>query len=577
MLTLATTGAWVCAALLAACAWTLVVLVAIPLLERRRYVAQGVPCMSPFKPLIGDLAELRRVRGSLPYAKWFSRLEGYGVVLYALGPTQRLRVRALDTVKAVLVTHASSFEKPQLMKTILGPLMESGLLLAEGSVHRAHRSIISPAFHFQALRDMAPLIARSAARLARKMLAAGAAAPASPIEFQEEASAVTLHIVAAAAFGAEFEGLLPTALPGEEGGDGAGGSGSGSSSTITGTLADGISSSTSAAAASLPHASADARFMTTSTRALQAAVAQLLNNALLLLPVPSLTRFALYSGGIGKLIARMRTLGGRLIADRRAWRAAAARASGGAPVAAPLLLDRLLEAQAAAASGGGEGRGLSDTEVLDESLTFVLAGHETTSQVLTFAFLCLARAPLWRARLRAELAGVLGAPSPRLPTADDLASLPLLSAVVHETLRLYPPAPIVARACTEDVDLPCSTLPGGVLRMSKGSVCVIPFGSIHRDPDLWPAPDEFDPGRWLPDSSGSAPRLAHPLAFLPFSAGPRNCVGSVFALLEARIILAVLCSRLDWGVHESFVPLEALAITLSPARGLPILVKPLMK
>lgn len=536
------------AALLAA---TFVSLVVQPLLLRARYTAQGVACMSPFLPLIGDLPELRRVRETLPFSQWFSRLDAYGVSLFALGPAQRLRVRALDTVKAVLVSHASHFEKPQHMRTVLGPLMESGLLLAEGGVHRAQRSLVSPAFHFAALRDMAPLIARSAARLARKMVAAGEGGAVVP--FHEEASAVTLHIIAAAAFGADFQGLLPDALPGEEGG----GEGSG---------------------ARIPplRGSSDTSFMLSSTRALQHAVTQLLLNPLLLLPVPSVMRIALISsGGIAAHIARVRELGGRLIADRRAWRAAAAATAAGGGVAAPaapLLLDRLLEAQEARTSGGAP---LTDAEVLDESLTFVMAGHDTTAQVLTFAFLLLARAPEWRESLRGELSRVLGSP-PRLPSADDVSSLPLLGAVVNEALRLYPPAPNVSRVCVRDCELPCASLPAGVLRIARGTVCYVPFGSIHRDAELWPNPDAFDPSRWLPhagDAPGAPPpRLAHPLAFLPFSVGPRNCVGSTFALLEARIILAVLVSRLDWAIHASYVPREALAITLSPARGMPITV-----
>jgi cytochrome P450 len=157
--------------------------------------------------------------------------------------------------------------------------------------------------------------------------------------------------------------------------------------------------------------------------------------------------------------------------------------------------------------------------------------------------------------------------------------MPVLQAVLYESMRLYPPAPLVARECMQDgVVLEDGAGPG--LRLCKGTTVIIPIASIHRDPELWQAPEAFDPGRWrlaAEEGEGGAPlrasgtaSLRHPLAYMPFSAGTRNCIGSHFALLEARVILATLCSRVDWAVGEGYVHQPVMAVTLRPSKGLPM-------
>jgi cytochrome P450 len=94
---------------------------------------------------------------------------------------------------------------------------------------------------------------------------------------------------------------------------------------------------------------------------------------------------------------------------------------------------------------------------------------------------------------------------------------------------------------------------------------------MHRDPALWPEPDAFRPSRW---ADGLTAPLRHPLAYLPFSAGGRNCIGSHFAMLEARVCLAVLVARAEWTVDEGYVHRPGMAITLRPAAGLPLHMKP---
>jgi cytochrome P450 len=228
-------------------------------------------------------------------------------------------------------------------------------------------------------------------------------------------------------------------------------------------------------------------------------------------------------------------------------------------------------------SGGavaGSEPGLTDRELLDECLTFVLAGHETTSTALSWALYLLCEHPEWQARLREQVVGVLG--TERAPTQEDVAAIPLVSAVLWEAMRLFPPVAQIVRVATRDVSLDRSAMGGGQppLTVPAGTSLAIPIAVLHRDPALWPQPDEFNPLRF---EHGLNAALRHPMALIPFSAGPRNCIGAQFALLEARLILAVLLQRCSFQLAPSYVHQPQPVITLRPRHGMPMLVTRLRK
>jgi len=249
---------------------------------------------------------------------------------------------------------------------------------------------------------------------------------------------------------------------------------------------------------------------------------------------------------------RVRQLLGQVITERRRTRsllkaAAAARhgheaasATKAPPTSSDLLIDFLIDATSdeAVASSASPSLGtgpaqpsssssrLSDEEVMAEALTFIMAGHETTSQALTWALLLLARHPEWRERARAQVDAVLGVgPAARLPSHEDLAAMPLLLAVMQESMRLFAPVPAVLREAARDVQLP------GGLTVPASTGVAISIAAVHRDPAVWPRPDEFDPGRF---EHGLAAACRHPLAWLPFVAGPRNCIGACSAVRRSR-------------------------------------------
>ncbi len=201
-----------------------------------------------------------------------------------------------------------------------------------------------------------------------------------------------------------------------------------------------------------------------------------------------------------------------------------------------------------------DGRGIDAVLLRDEVVTLLLAGHETTANWLTFCWLALAEHPAVEARVHAELDDVLGA-APVQP--GDLERLPYLRAVLEETLRLYPPAWGVGRRALERRSL-------GGFDVPERAVLGLSQFAVHRDARFWPAPERFDPERWLAPSAERVPRGA----FFPFGDGPRRCIGEHFARAEAGIVMATLARTwsLDRVSHEP-VELEA-KVTLRPRGGL---------
>jgi PHYB activation tagged suppressor 1 len=302
------------------------------------------------------------------------------------------------------------------------------------------------------------------------------------------------------------------------------------------------------------------------------------------------------------------------IAARRAARQSSAHAS--TQQAADILLDFLLDAHADTAHNAGSGhasttsssggrvinaggddasatsttvrgRGsLTDSEVMDESLTFILAGHETTSQSLCWTLLLLAEHPEWQERARAQVLAAVG--RERQPTHADLAATPLIGWIINEAMRLYAPIPTIVRVATTDVTLqhrgdggaasdvrskkndvaPASaSSPTHPLRITAGTMIAIHLCALHREEALWSNPHTFDPMRW---QHGMGATLKHPLAFVPFSSGPRNCVGAQFALLEAKLILAAILQRLAVEPAPEYVHQPHMVFTLRPKHGMPL-------
>lgn len=180
------------------------------------------------------------------------------------------------------------------------------------------------------------------------------------------------------------------------------------------------------------------------------------------------------------------------------------------------------------------GRQLSDAEIRCELVIFLLAGHDTTSTTLSYAMWALGHHSEIQDRVRAEVAGL----GQRRLTPADVPQLRYTVAVLHEALRLCPPAPVVTRTATADIDV-------AGYRVEAGTELVVGISAMHRDPALWDNPLIFDPDRFSPENSADRDRWQ----YLPFGGGPRSCIGDHFAMLEATLALTTIIR--DVEIHSS--------------------------
>jgi cytochrome P450 len=215
------------------------------------------------------------------------------------------------------------------------------------------------------------------------------------------------------------------------------------------------------------------------------------------------------------------------------------------------ILGRLLEARRP-----DTGEPMSDEQLVDNLVTFLAAGHETTAKLLTWALYLLARAPAWQERLRAEAIAVAGEEP---IAADHIERLVLTQRVLKETMRLYPPAPVVTRVTAEAVELDGTPI-------DKGVLIVMPIYAVHRHRKIWHDPDRFDPDRFLPEREATYERAQ----YMPFGFGPRTCIGSSFAMIEATTILATLLRGARFGWDGRHAPEPVSRVTLRPKGGMPL-------
>lgn len=205
------------------------------------------------------------------------------------------------------------------------------------------------------------------------------------------------------------------------------------------------------------------------------------------------------------------------------------------------------------------GAQMDDKQLRDEVLTMLVAGHETTATALSWTWALLDTNPAAAARLHAELDAVLG---DRLPTVADLPQLRYTRMVLDESMRLYPPVYILSRKVLADDTIGGYRIPGG------SSVDISPY-ITHRHPAFWEDPERFEPERFTPERVAAR----HKYAYIPFSTGPRMCIGNNFALMEGTLILATLARRFRPRLPDGRMPEALPLITLRPADGLPMIIE----
>ena len=439
-----------------------------------------------------------------PLTLFLQSRERYGdVVRFKFGPFQYYLVNDPDIVKHVLVDNPKGYTKSRNylgLKIVLG----EGLLTSEGDHWRRQRKLAQPAFH----RDKLAGFADSMAMATRDMLTRWTAEGADKAFcIHAEMMRLTFRIVGLTLFSSDVDG--------------------------------------------------DAKDV---GHALEVAMhwandyAESMIRVPPYIPTPGNVRFKRAKKTLDDVVFR-------LIAERRAQ---AAKSGDFGSDLLGMLMAATEEPDPNAASSGSSGSsassaalaGMDDQQLRDEIITMILAGHETTANLLSWTFSLLSKHPDVERRVREEARRVLG---DRDPVLEDVRSLEYTKMVIEEALRLYPPAWVFERqAIAPDMLGKYAIEPGAI-------VALCPY-VIHRHPDHWENPQGFDPERFRPERADKRPRYA----YLPFGAGPRTCVGNHFAMMEAQILLAMIVREQRLELEPSHPVVLDPLITLRPKHGIKV-------
>ncbi len=201
------------------------------------------------------------------------------------------------------------------------------------------------------------------------------------------------------------------------------------------------------------------------------------------------------------------------------------------------------------------GERMNDVQVRDEAITIFAAGHETSSNALTWTYYLLSQHPEIVEKIRAEVDAVIG---DRKPTFSEIMRLTYTKQVIDEGMRLYPPAYAVGREAAVDDEILGEKIP-------KKSIVFLSIAAAHRNEKIWDNPDDFNPDRFHPDKVKSIPKFA----YMPFGAGPRMCIGNHFAYMEMQLLLAMMVRKFDFKYERDQPAKYETLVTLRPKDGMP--------
>lgn len=415
----------------------------------------------------------------------------------------------------VLVTKAKSFEKSPVLRIVLEPLAGLGLFTSEGELWRKQRRVMAPLFQHHELERYAACMQACAEQAASEWR------DGETIDVFRETTRITMSIAGRSLFDSDMFGD-----------------------------ADEIGAAITTALAWANEASASLLII------LQTRLRTRVMLAKDDLPAPVRGAAARLLDALERPILlpsrRSRELRAALdVLERRVERMIADRREGG-PARADLLT-ALLRAR-----DEDDGSRMSDKQVRDEILTLFIAGHETTATALAWSLHLLARHPEALRRARAEVDSLGG----RRASFADLPKLGYCLKVFKEALRLYPPIYLFGRQAIADVQI-------GEHLVPRGAVLLVSPFIVHHRADVWPEPERFDPERFEPEAEAARPRSA----FIPFSAGPRTCIGNHFALMEGPLVLATLLQRADLEPASGAAIRPEASATLRPKGGMPMRVR----
>ncbi|KAJ6570721.1 cytochrome P450 [Mycena sp. CBHHK59/15] len=482
----------------------------------------GPPLGNPF---FGQYLTVIQNETCIPQRDWTKR---YGPVVRMMGlfGKERLIFLEPEALQQVLVKDWLDYPRPQFLRDILGLVAGYGLLTVTGDDHKQLRRAMNPAFSITNLTAQTDMYYAPIEGLIEIMDAQIGAADGKVIPMYDWMGKVTLDIICDTAFGYTTDSLHnphnPLAVAYEQ----------------LLALQSGPNLAKLVAIMSVPGA------------------ARLATSEWMYTHRAWLSRLPLI-GSFERLVDamyRIRTISQQMLRDKSV-----------APQDTATKKDIMSLLVRANAAGEGAG-GMSDEAMVDQVLTFLGAGHETTASGLSWTLWLLANDPESQARLRAEVAPVY-ADNPR-PDYRTLKSLTWLDCVVNESLRVLPPVPLTLRVAQKTEYI------AGV-RVPKGTLLSIPIRVINTWMQVWgPDAEEFHPARWLALPKAYNPAFSH----FSFIAGPHACIGKTMALIEMKAVLVALIANFEFApAYPGQAAQPAAAITMKPTDGMPLKVTRVVK
>lgn len=432
---------------------------------------------------------------------WMYEIPNDGLIRYkGFFNADRILLTTPETMAEVVATKCYDFEKPKFAATGIGRLLGIGVLLAEGDEHKVQRKNLLPAFSFRHVKDLYPIFWRYGCDMITTIcndIRCQSPLPAHPeatkshippsktIEIASWVSRATLDIIGSAGLGFEFNSLHDDQSP----------------------------------------LNVTYRKVFEPTRG-----AMILGIANMYLPPWLVRRIPIKRNGEMDAASRViRETCYQVIQNKKQKLAADSKDTG-------------KDILSVAMDSGY----FSDSNLVDQLMTFLAAGHETTATAMTWAAYHLAKNPEIQARLRSEVRDALPSPDNdgAVITDKDIDALPYLHAVVMEVLRLNPPVPRTVRVPNKDTTIGGHFIPKGT------RIILAPWG-FSRLKSLWGEDArEFRPERWLGEGRANNGGAKRNYAFMTFLHGPRSCIGASFAKAEFKILLALLAGRLEWVLDD---------------------------
>ncbi|KAF9194121.1 hypothetical protein BGZ51_001100 [Haplosporangium sp. Z 767] len=462
-------------------------------------------------PFLGNYLDILAEEAGVPHRRW---IEQYGSIICYRGLLNNQRVLIADpkAIQHVFSTHSYRYTKPSRVRRLLSEVTGNGVLVAEGDVHKKQRKMLNPAFGHKHIKEMVPIMAIPAAKLGRLWEERVDQSDNKSVEFDitTDLSNATLDIIGIAGNSAYRELF-------------------GSSSIII----------------------------------------QLFR---LFIPAYMNIPFA-HNRRRWHSVQAIERVSSRLIAEKRA-QANAETPVGPDEKEGKDLMSILIRGNEQV--GSLEDGKLTDRELKDQILTFLAAGHETTSVTVTWMLHIFSIYPDVQKRVRNELLSALGRPSDdKMLSYDELNALPYLNACVKELLRFIPPVPTTTRVASQDDTILGYDIP-------KGTQIFLSPAVLHKLKSVFGEDaDEFKPERWMdpatvPEEIKAKTKFVTPdmsWAYSPFLSGPRNCIGSKFALIETKILVYYLLANLEYHPAPGFTFKKVSRVTWRPTPGMRLIVK----